>query len=582
MPNGIHAFRTKFNLLLLVTAIILLLGACSRSKATPAPTETETPPPSLPTFTQAPVIESSATATLLPVIQDTTGGQTVGVITFSMGEAGYQHLFAYNPNFLPITRLTTGQWDDIDPAISPDGNQLVFSSNRSGVWDLYLWNLATNVLQQLTNSPEVESNPDWSPDNQWITYESYSNFQTNIVIRSVTDPTSPPIQLTEGVGNNYDPSWSPQGRQIAFSTDRSGRYEIWLAQLDTADNRFFIAAGDEDADFIQPVWSPDGNSLAWERASDNSTIEVWSPANEMGTRSTVGSGKLPFWSVDGGNLMARVDTPNQFFLTGYAVSSGLSVFPLITLPAKASSFHWSGGNSFQYIIAILSSQEVTQYEMPCQVGQTTSSSSSGRFSLVNLASVTVSNPMLSDITDECFVILRSAIGERIGWDLLAVLENAALPLTAAPDPGIPQNWLYTGRAISLNIAPFQAGWMTVSREDHQGKSYWRVWAKCLKQDGSCGLPLKSPSWDFASRASGDLAAFEAGGKQVKSPSGYWVDLTDLALQYGWQRLPSLNNWRSYYPGILFNTWVYQQGKSWRQAMLELYPEDVISLVETGK
>jgi TolB protein len=190
--------------------------------------------------------------------------------------------------------------------------------------------------------------------------------------------------------------------------------------------------------------------------------------------------------------------------------------------------------------------------------------------------------MLSDTTDECFVKLRTAIGKKIGWDLLAILENAALPLTTAPDPAIPQNWLYTGRAISLNISPLQAGWMTVSREDYQGNTLWRVWAKCLRQDGSCGLPLTTPVWDFSARASGNLPAFEAGGKQMIPPAGYWVDITDIALQYGWQRLPSLNNWRTYYPGILFNTWAYQQGKSWHQAMLELYPEDAISLVESGR
>lgn len=580
MPIGNHRFRMKTSLLLLVSVTILMLAACSSSKETPFSTEIVTP--SSTELTQAPVVKISATATLLPAIVDQTGGQSVGVIVFSMGEAGYQHLYAYHPNFLPISRLTDGQWDDIDPAVSPDGSQLVFASNRSGIWDLYQWNLVTNTLQQLTNSPEVETNPDWSPDNQWITYESYSNSQTNIVIRSVTDPASSPIQLTEGAGNNFDPAWSPQGRQVAFSTDRSGKSEIWLAQLNTAEDRFIVAAGNEDADFFQPVWSPDGSMLAWERRSDVSTIDVWSISEEIGTRNTIGTGKSPFWSADGGTLLAKVDTPNQFFLTGYAVTNGMSVYPLINLPAKASAFHWSGGNSFQSIVAILSSLEVTPYETPCQSIQTTPQGLTDRFSLVNLDSVTAPNPMLSDTTDECFVMLRTAIGKKIGWDLLAILENAALPLTTAPDPAIPQNWLYTGRAISLNISPLQAGWMVVSREDSQGNTFWRVWAKCLQQDGSCGLPLTTPVWDFSARASGNLAAFEAGGKQMIPPAGYWVDITDIASQYGWKRLPSLNNWRTYYPGVLFNTWAYQQAKSWHQAMLELYPEDAISLVESGR
>jgi len=124
--------------------------------------------------------------------------------------------------------------------------------------------------------------------------------------------------------------------------------------------------------------------------------------------------------------------------------------------------------------------------------------------------------------------------------------------------------------------------MAVSREDFDGQTYWRLWLKCLNQDGSCGMLVTEPMWDFASRASGNLAAFEEGGMQVSEPQGYWVDFTDIALQYSWQRIPSLSNWRTYYPGIQFNTLVYSQSKSWKQAMLELYPEDVISLVEAGK
>lgn len=582
MPRATDQIKMRFKIILVLSSALLLLSACSSKKSTEAPTPTETLTPTFTITDQPLVAESSATPTLLPAITDTSAGQSVGVITFSMGEAGFQHLFAYHPNFLPITRLTSGQWDDIDPVISPAGDKLVFSSDRSGTWDLYLWDLTANVVQQLTNSSEVETDPDWSPDNQWVTYTSYSNGQSNIIIRSVTDPDSAPIQLTDGSGGNYDPAWSPLGRQIAFSTNRSGRSEIWLVNLDSAENRFSVAAGGEDADFIRPVWSPDGSSLAWERKAEESFIELMQLSGENTAVISIGSGESPFWSPDGKTLLASVNTPNQSFLTGYAVSNGVAVYPLISVPALPSSFHWAGVNSFQKIIAILSTTEVTSWQNPCQTTSQIFTNANNRFSLVDIPAVTAPNPMLSDTTDDCFASLRSIIASRLGWDLLATLENAALPITSPPDPGIPENWLYTGRAIALNIASLQAGWMVVSRENYQGKVYWRVWAKCLQQNGSCGFPLSKPVWDFSSRASGNLAAFEAGGKLVPPPSGFWVDITDISSQFGWQRLPSLNNWRSYYPGILFNTLVFRQGLSWRQAMLQLYPEDVITIVAPGK
>ena len=120
--------------------------------------------------------------------------------------------------------------------------------------------------------------------------------------------------------------------------------------------------------------------------------------------------------------------------------------------------------------------------------------------------------------------------------------------------------------------------MVVSREEFAGDLYWRVWIKCKIQDGTCGEPLNSPVWDFKSRSSGKLLAYENGGEVVSAPSGYWVDFTELASRLGWERLPSLNNWRSYFPGILFNTFILRQGLSWQEALLDLYPQEQVNLI----
>lgn len=59
------------------------------------------------------------------------------------------------------------------------------------------------------------------------------------------------------------------------------------------------------------------------------------------------------------------------------------------------------------------------------------------------------------------------------------------------------------------------------------------------------------------------------------PPGYWIDLTTLAIQYGWERLPALTNWRTYYAGARLGELAFTQNLDWYTAMLELYPADVM-------
>ena len=128
--------------------------------------------------------------------------------------------------------------------------------------------------------------------------------------------------------------------------------------------------------------------------------------------------------------------------------------------------------------------------------------------------------------------------------MFSSLENAYTPLTTPNDPGVQDNWLYTGRAFSLNPILLSAGWMAIQREDYNGSTYWRVFLKARFQDGSAGFPMSAPSWDVNARFAGDPRSYEAGGQPDMVQSGYWIDLTELAHRFGWERLESLPNWRS--------------------------------------
>lgn len=90
-----------------------------------------------------------------------------------------------------------------------------------------------------------------------------------------------------------------------------------------------------------------------------------------------------------------------------------------------------------------------------------------------------------------------------------------------------------------------------------------------------GLPLRQIPWDLNARYNQDPRTYDQGGRRTPvAPPGYWLDLTALAREYGWERLPSLANWRSFYQGARFGEFVMREGLDWQDAMLQLYPPDI--------
>jgi WD40 repeat protein len=199
----------------------------------PVLTTTPTPSPtsSLPsTATPNPQEPSNISRSPTPPIQSPLNQ---GLLILSISEGGYSHLFAYQPLSMPFIRLTDGAWDDITPALSPDGRYLAFASNRAGSWDLYMLDLASGKNTRLTDTAAYDASPSWSPDGLYLVYESYSE-DLEVLLKPVFDPAEP-IPLSDHPAADFSPAWSPGGRQIAFISDRTGEREVWLADLDKVD-----------------------------------------------------------------------------------------------------------------------------------------------------------------------------------------------------------------------------------------------------------------------------------------------------------------------------------------------------------
>jgi TolB protein len=408
-------------------------------------------------------------------------------------------------------------------------------------------------------------------------YEIYGEDSLEIVIRSVTDPAAAPIQLTSDTYLDTSPSWSALGRQIAFVSNRSGEPEIWIADLDRASSDLFvnISRSPETVE-SHPVWSPDGTRLAWASADPSTgltSIQVWDARTPESPSVSLAAGDWPVWQDDG-HIAARLASPNQAQLVGYTVPNGLLDLPPVLLPGDPQGLTY--GASAALLPGIFTANaQLTPAPLYIPEINPDADTLPGRTDLVEVAGIQAAYPQLSDAADEAFAALRARVGLETGWDALASLENAFVPLSTPLDPGFSQDWLYTGRAFTLNPALMQAGWMVVVREDFGQQTWWRIYLRTSAQDGSQGRPLTQLPWDFDART-GSSQAYENGGALMDSiPEGYWVDLTSLASEYGWDRLPALTNWRTYYAGAHFNELAYIQGTDWYSAMLELYPPEAL-------
>ena len=198
-----------------------------------------------------------------------------------------------------------------------------------------------------------------------------------------------------------------------------------------------------------------------------------------------------------------------------------------------------------------------------------------RWYVVPIADVQAPYPQLHDLVDESFNALRNRVIIETGWDALASLENAFIPLTTSLDPGLEEDWLYTGRAFAINSLMADTGWMVTLREDVGAQTYWRVYIRATTQDGSLGEPIHNAPWNLSARYELDPRTYEQGGKYAAVPSGYWVDMTALAATYNWERLPALPNWRTYYRGARFTEFALTGGLDWYSAMRELYPIEAL-------
>jgi len=491
----------------------------------------------------------------------------------SIEENGYAHLFLFRPNDIGLMRITFGAWNDAAPALDPQRNRLAFASDRDGDWDLYVMDLKSGETKQITNSLQYDSSPSWSPDGQWLAFETYVN--ENLEVGVVNVDSGEIVPLTQNAASDHSPAWAPDGRNIAFISNRGGDSDVWLANLDLAgEDRYQNLSNTPFASENNPLWNADGSQLLWSSISQTvgfSGLYIWNAATLNRSAYWVGDGVIGAWNQAANQVLSAVNAPNQTYLTSYDLDGNI-LFSSIPLSGRVRGMTWGAAPLPDPLPASWTQASTQPLEaLWSPVISPAGDVPNGRFSVVPLDDVQVPFAQLHDLVDESFVALRQRVAQDSGWDVLASLENAFVPLTTSLEPGFENDWLYTGRAFSVNSLMANAGWMVSLREDIGAQTYWRVYVRCAVQDGTMGEPIHNAPWNLNSRYDLDPRTYEQGGDYAPVPAGYWVDVTSLAQAFGWERVPALPTWRTYYKGARFTTFVLTGGLTWFQAMQELYP-----------
>ena len=217
-----------------------------------------------------------------------------------------------------LRKLTFGPGLEEDPAWSPDGKFLAYTTDERGNLDVVVQPLAGGETLRIAGSDADEAQPAWSPDGSKIAFVSSQDrggrlhhvlaagsLTAFLAGRGGDVFVAPALGGTAAklVENGYFPTWSPDGKKIVFSSERAGKWDLWVVSSEGGTPQRLT---DDTSIDYQPTWSPDGKWIAYGSGTAAEFDLRVLPAGG-GVAQSVDSGTRwvlrPGWSSDGRSLL---------------------------------------------------------------------------------------------------------------------------------------------------------------------------------------------------------------------------------------------------------------------------------------
>lgn len=238
----------------------------------------------------------------------------------SYGGEPDEDIYVRNVDAGTVTKVQDLPGEQYAPTISPDGNLLAFYSdgdvvsgqNTDGDFEIFVKNLSTGSIAQMTNNAVNDTRPEWNPASNVLVYTSGDGERD---LWKVSYPSGTPavLKTTPGIDEEA-PAWAPDGGAIAFNSDHHGSYDIYLLRVSTlvVEQVTFY-----DGMELAPTFSPDGQSIAYGKdLEDIAILDIADCIEDLATSDPDDDDMSPDWKNPGGVV------PNSVPATGCVDDGG--------------------------------------------------------------------------------------------------------------------------------------------------------------------------------------------------------------------------------------------------------------------
>ena len=190
-------------------------------------------------------------------------------IVFNSNMDGNYEIYVMDDDGTNVQRLTHHPDKDKTPRWSPDGKQIAFTREKR--WepgqklqqlDVFIMNKDSSQLQQITDHPGLDVQPEWSPDGKYIAFLSsrsgdWNIYKIDLATRDITQLTENPGGITINLQG-----WSPDGKQVAYTVSYN---TLYLTDADGRGHQLFLPR--KGKEYFSFRWSPDGNEVLYSEAA---------------------------------------------------------------------------------------------------------------------------------------------------------------------------------------------------------------------------------------------------------------------------------------------------------------------------
>jgi len=264
-----------------IVSILTLLWGCKRAN-TPSPQPTISP---LTSLLQSPLPPQEGRNGRLLFHSNRTGNYDIYVLDLETGA---------------ITPLTNSPQNEVEPAFSPDGTRIAFARARTDPrgQDLYVMNADGSDQHQIAYMEDgFAMTPDWSPDGEQIAF--YATKDSHFHLFVVSPDGGDVMELPGSDLNDMMPDWSPDGDRLAFTSDRNGHADLYVMSVDGSNLRWLTNSMPDE---WRPRWSPDGRHIVFQ-ANYTGHWEIYIINVETGEIEQLTDGRsesvMPCWDDSG-------------------------------------------------------------------------------------------------------------------------------------------------------------------------------------------------------------------------------------------------------------------------------------------